>query len=125
MFACSVAIRMSTHISFKVLAVISNCLGLLPIGGVTSNAPHDLHFSWKSPKMLYCFLILAAKLVFIILVLLNPLTHKSAYQKASKYCLKLRLKVFALSPSYCSRLWFSSNLHIVVTTVHQCVEEMV
>lgn len=44
--------------SIKIIAIFANCIGLLPVNGVTSDFASDLKFSWKSLKVVYTFVLL-------------------------------------------------------------------
>lgn len=118
--------KKNTHESVKFLAVISSCLGLLPVEGVAANTASDLYFTWKSPKVLYCFTTTAATTAFLILTFLNPLHHKSVYQKSSKYNNQAALafsngkRKSSLNLFLHSRYWFSSELHTTFNVVPQC-----
>lgn len=52
--------RCTFHKSMKAIVVLANCIGLLPVNGVTSNFAENLKFKWLSPKTFFSFTILLA-----------------------------------------------------------------
>lgn len=46
------------HKSMKLIIIIANCMGLLPVNGVTADSPDKLHFKWVSLKTFYTFVLL-------------------------------------------------------------------
>lgn len=53
----------SWHKSMKTVILIANCLGLLPVSGVTSDSVHNMNFRWISLKVFYSCIWLAIAVV--------------------------------------------------------------
>lgn len=59
----SVNASRSFHESMKIIIVIANCFGLLPVSGVRSASAEDLNFKWNSPKVFYSLIVLTVAFI--------------------------------------------------------------
>lgn len=65
----------SWHKSMKIVILVANCLGLLPVNGVTSDSVHNLSFRWMSLKVFYSF-------VWLSIAVMNVITNSiSVFQR--------------------------------------------
>lgn len=47
-----------TYKSLKLIIIVANIFGLLPVNGVTSNSVKNLNFRWICPKTMYTFILI-------------------------------------------------------------------
>lgn len=64
----------SLHHSIKIIMIIANCLGLLPVNGVVISSPKDLHFRWFSLKTCYSVSVLSMLFFQIILQIFQDIS---------------------------------------------------
>lgn len=64
--ALSLHPNLSLHKSLKVVILFGNCLGLLPVNGITSDSVESVIFKWTSPKTLYTLTFMLVLLIKII-----------------------------------------------------------
>lgn len=69
--------------TLKIMIVVANCFGLLPVDGATKDSVDDLRFNWRSLKTIYSLFLLllgSFKLVANILYVI----HKYSFPAMSK-----------------------------------------
>lgn len=67
------------HKSMKLITVIANILGLLPINGVTSDSAESLNLKWFSLKIVYTFIIILLAVFGNVMYLFSLLTIGFSY----------------------------------------------
>lgn len=69
--------------SLKIVTILANCFGLLPVDGITSDCTKNLKFKWKSLKVVYTvFLLLFGSVRLVANVLY--LFHKYSFPAMSE-----------------------------------------
>lgn len=112
------------HNSVKFVVIISNCIGLLPVGNIFSRNVNNLNFRWKSLKVAYTLMILFCVSLFIIFVFIEAKSPKFVYDNISKCKIVLMNNQTYIVYTYFSWLWISIKLFVIFDCLFEFIETL-